>query len=529
MQKKQLVICLVFSLIFLLTFAVNAEEKKKIAPNIIYVALDDRPVNLSYVQDSLADIPAKIIVPPAYMPVGREKGADVEQLWQWVNKEASKADIAVLSTDTLIYGGLVPSRLHQLEPNILQQRMEKFIELKKKNPRLKIYLFSTVLRSPKMSKGGVEPEYYSVYGPKIFQLTSLQAKEKMAGLSEAEKQQMDKLAQATPAQYLQDWLQRREKNFHVNQELIELTKKGIVDYFILGRDDTAVYTLSTVEYQKLAKQAESLYSSDWHFLHKFSSFCGVDDIGILLLGRAFNNYRAVKVYPLYAPGVGGKTIAQYEDQAIEDNVRNHIFAAGAVPTEQKEKADLFLFVNTPANGLTLEANNKNNSWHPTKANLIFANEIEKYLQAGKKVALADVAFSNGADNGLLSILAQKKVLPQLRSYAGWNTAGNSIGYALGQGLLADYISEEKKNKLLTVRLLDDWAYQANIRAQLNKEIIFLEHIDSNFLDDKKEKLEQEAKNRIDFFAVTHLSDFAFTSCQVRFPWQRMFEIEVILP
>ena len=50
------------------------------------------------------------------------------------------------------------------------------------------------------------------------------------------------------------------------------------------------------------------------------------------------------------------------------------------------------------------------------------------------MAVGDIAFANGADNALMKQLQDRDLLDKLYGYAGWNTATNSTGFALGMGM-----------------------------------------------------------------------------------------------
>lgn len=512
--------------LFIFSGLFNFAWAEPVQPKILYIPLDNRPVNDSYVKQIIKSTNTRFFtLPNDYLAKDLQGESKVEEAWTWLMQKAQSADIAVLSADTLIYGGLVPSRRHNLDSSILQERLERFKLLKQKYPRLKIYIFSTVLRSPKASQGGAEPDYYAVYGPKIFRYTSLWAKNELGMLSPEEKNEMQALKSAVPEEYMQDWLNRRDKNFAVNQQLVALTKSGVIDYLSLGRDDTAVYSLSTKEYLQLSKEAEELYSSKFSSTHKFSTFCGVDDLGLILLARAFNNYRTVKVMPIYAPGKGGATIANYEDEPIEQNTVQHIFAAGAIPAPDMAKADMLFLINTPFDGKTKEAGSAINQ---ISSEPLFIEQIKAAILTEKPVALADIAFSNGADNNLMEALKENKLLYKLNSYAGWNTAGNSLGFALGQGLLSDFMQDKQIKNLLTVRYLDDWGYQSNVRTELGKTIIKEKKIDKNNLNSSPffNQLKEETQANLVGFQYKNLKEslpFEFSS---DFPWNRLFEIEI---
>ena len=51
-------------------------------------------------------------------------------------------------------------------------------------------------------------------------------------------------------------------------------------------------------------------------------------------------------------------------------------------------------------------------------------------------------------------MKERDILFKLSVYGGWNTASNSLGFAMGQGMMMPYISEEDKNDLLMTRYLD---------------------------------------------------------------------------
>ena len=54
---------------------------------------------------------------------------------------------------------------------------------------------------------------------------------------------------------------------------------------------------------------------------------------------------------------------------------------------------------------------------------------------------------------------KKKWQKSLLSDGGWNTAGNTLGFALGQGFsVKKYADTADLQSLLEIRYLDDWAY-----------------------------------------------------------------------
>ena len=65
----------------------------------------------------------------------------------------------------------------------------------------------------------------------------------------------------------------------------------------------------------------------------------------------------------------------------------------------------------------------------------FVDRLAEELKAGQRVALADIAYPNGAERRLWTLL-QGLPLARLASYSAWNTAGNTLGSAVAFGKLS---------------------------------------------------------------------------------------------
>ena len=121
-------------------------------------------------------------------------------------------------------------------------------------------------------------------------------------------------------------------------------------------------------------------------------------------------------------------------------------------------------------------------------------------------------------------LKANKLLFKLKSYSGWNTGTNSLGFALGQGILASRLPQEKANELLMTRYLDDWAYQANVRTamahkieRLGNPMVYL------YLGEYEPEMEADSTRLLRQFCRDHLPEFKqVDSLHVTFPWHRMF-------
>ena len=513
MNKYKYLLLMVAAVLWLAVPSVSAQT-------IAYIPLDDRPVNLDYVVDTAKAAGVDIMVPPAALLGSRGEPGDPDGLWEWLFAHAPMADEMVVSADSLLYGNLVDSRTHNIPLPVIENRLTNFAKLKALKPTMSIYVHSTIMRTPKSGEGDEEPSYYKVYGPSIFRITALRDQAEMRGLSRKEQSELGSLLDKVPQAILSDWYARREKNFIANKHLIEYAKNDTFTYFLMGRDDCAPYSQSHMESRHLAIETTELP------LNRYASFPGADEIGMLMVARAVNNAagRTPTVRVLFAPGAGPNTVPSYEDVAVGQTINAHILAAGGIPLNSQQ-ADLILTVNTPEDGVTRESDSTFNRGQFRAAPVALAADVARELAAGQRLAVADIAFANGADNTFMSELRKHDLLFKLESYSGWNTASNTIGYAIGQGMLASEMAPMNKNRLLAVRFLDDWAYQANIRDAVGREVLY--PLDGNWfcLDGVSLRLTAETDQRLRAFAAANFSAYPLNAVKLSFPWNRMFEVK----
>ncbi|WP_277301299.1 DUF4127 family protein [Veillonella montpellierensis] len=490
------------------------------AETILYVPQDDRPVSLKYTVETAEGAGYDVITPPMYLISGKNYKGQADKIWDWVEENAHRADVMVLSTDTLIYGGLVDSRKHNLPLSTLTKRVNRIESLKKEYPKIPFYGFGTVMRSPRASGGGVEPAYYGDYGPAIFRIAALQDKMDDSRLSDDEMAELMNLQTYVPIEYLQDWFNRRAENMKVNKSLIDLTRNHTFTYFALGHDDTSSLSQSALEGRYLAAYSKNISSSE------YGSFPGADQLGLLLIARA--RVDKLQLHPtfevIYPLGGAGDTIPHYEDQTVAKTIAEHVTAVGGTMITTG-KPDVLLAVNTPLTKSTGESEAFENFPMISKSTNSFLDHIETAIHNGVQTNIIDIAYSNGSDNTLVFGLYQRDLLYRVGSYNGWNTASNSIGYAIAQSILATAMPVHNHNKMLTQQYLDNWAYQANIRKDVYRmqDTIRLDNV--RYTGELNSKLENYMNERVQDFAEKYLSLDPRT-VSARFPWGRLFETEI---
>ena len=534
-----LLLCLA---VFLAAFSGIVAAKKKEAPKdkgtIVFIPHDNRPISDVETADTIRQLGYKVVVPPDELLGSNSNLGDSDKLWQWLEDNTTlphKKDkkppykplpgikAVVLSGDAMIYGSLVGSRKHHFTQQKLLERVKKFQEFKDSHPKVPMYVFSSIMRTPRTGEasGSEEPGYYFSYGTDIFRYTALKDKEEVEGLTKREKKEMKFLTEFLPREAIDDWMSRRSKNLAVNKAMIDLAKAGTFSYFCLGRDDNAPYSQTHRESRWLNDYGRELGKT------RFNNMAGIDEFGMLLLTRAVNDLEAVMpfVYVRYNMGEGARVVPSYSDEAIDKTIRSHVIMAGGVYVTTPARADLVLLVNTNPNGETYEANDAGNTEKSRFSTRYFMNMLEEELAEGRPVGIADIAYANGSDNALMAALRDKDLLFRLQAYSGWNTPTNSTGFVLGQGMLVPRMSDESRKRLLYTRYLDDWGYQANVRQNLSATLGYFKGQGSGGnLNEKRAQTEASATLRMQTFAGWNLPKFVdVKQIKVTMPWNRLFE------
>ena len=112
------------------------------AEKILFIPLDNRPVSLAYTADSFRKAGVQVVTPPETLLASDRQSGDPEKLACWLDQEARGAQGAVVSVDSYIYGGLVPSRTHELDPAVLARRAGDLLAFQSRHPGVPLYAFA---------------------------------------------------------------------------------------------------------------------------------------------------------------------------------------------------------------------------------------------------------------------------------------------------------------------------------------------------------------------------------------------------
>ncbi|WP_010276317.1 DUF4127 family protein [Paenibacillus senegalensis] len=508
---------------------------------IVLLPLDERPCNVNYVEQlaQLGQLP--LSVPPRSAMGNKKQPGDVTRLAEWLEQEAKNASSLILSIDMLIYGGIVPSRLHHLSKEECAQRLALLRKIKQERPDLTIYAFNLIMRTPQYSSSDEEPDYYAEYGRSIFRYSWLLDKQEQEPLNAEELAEWEDVLRIIPEDVLSEHLQRRSINAYVNELTIQLAHEGIIDFLIIPLDDNSEYGFSPMEQRKLLFLTEELGVMDRVHLYP-----GADEIGCTLLARVFcqlHNY-VPEVYVRYSSTRGPQTIPNYEDRSLNESIKSHLTAAGAYAADASADCDFVLMVHSPPGGQMAESvhtfRERNRLYHSEVHYNEFVQAIARYIRKGYPVAVADVANSNGSDHTFMKLLAKSGLLPSLAAYAAWNTSGNTLGTVIAHGIIESYFRKaegsvkdherfKKSREFYVSRLIEDWGYQTLVRKDIKDH--HLEALGGNYFDvaGPYEEVTALVRQKLIEFTRTYLDTLRPDTIQldeVYMPWKRMFEVGI---
>lgn len=500
---------------------------------ILFIPLDERPCNYHY-PVSIAEISRDVeIIAPSANILGRKKQpADIEALWRFVEEKAQGCEAAVLSLDMLLYGGIVPSRLHAKKVEELKPLVDRLRNIKKLNPGMKLYAFNLIMRIPAYSSSDEEPDYYGEYGREIYLYSAMMDRIQRNEAEEEDKIKVEELKNAIPSAYLEDYIGRRKVNEALNEYAVELVNEGIIDFMVVPQDDCSPYGFAAVTQRRLAQLIRKYELWDRVYIYP-----GADETGCTLVARAINELkgRKPKVFVRYNSSIGCNTVPAYEDRPVSESIKSHIGAAGGLVVLAESSADYVLLVNTPSDKMQECAfieSSTDNSYDRMRSLRELSEALEYYVNSGVRCAIADIAYANGADSDLVKMLTNRKLCTKLYGYAAWNTCGNTLGTVIAHAMVSvmeDSLESQAHQRFLLERFLEDWGYQSVLRRQTADGVLPGMGLEYRNLADKQQLVSELLKNKLEEVYDRRFSDFRkynLKISRVYMPWNRMFEIGI---
>lgn len=488
---------------------------------VVFLPLDERPCNSNFPVLLFGSSEFSIVQPKK---LGYKKQpADTRELQEFLLQECKDADGLVVALDTLLYGGLIPSRLHHLDSETVQNRLDTILQLRQNNPNLRIFAFQTIMRCPSSSISDEEPDYYNLCGREIWELGELRHRVQL-GL--AEESELAAAESRVPAEYLNDYLERRRFNLGFLFQSLQMVRNGVFDAFVIPQDDSSPYGFTAMDQQLVRDQI----AKD-RLQTRVLMYPGADELGCTMMSRMALTLANIqpRVCVHYSSGRAPFVTPLYEDRPLGETIRYQLLAAGFQMTDSQSDADLMLAVNCPSGEMqgAFAQPCRLREYTVERSLPAFVSEIRDCVQNGMPVAIADVAFLNGGDLELVQMLDQEDLLLNICGYAGWNTSSNTLGTAIAQG--AHFLLEgqtPQHQDFLLLRYLEDAGYCSDVRRYIYEEV--LEKLGYSYFDTRSERgeLSQMIHDGLVRYARSSLSSIA-DSVEILdcwHPWQRMFEV-----
>ena len=482
--------------------------------------LDDRPCNFRFPAEIAAIGGAHVIAPPREWLGHFNAPGNADELQIWL-ENLPEVECLIVSVDMLAYGGLVASRKTATSLETAFSRLQILGKWRQNRPATPIYAFNILMRlAITMDSDAAVPHYYNVM--RFARLTDEAARFP----SPAKTAELEAVRAQIPPAILDEYCAARARNHAVNLAMVESLSRGIFDYLLITQEDCTQFGLHRREQDEITSRARELGVENRFALHP-----GADEAALTLLARHFQTGISFGIE--WSDEAHKRDIAVFEDVPYEDALHSHIAAMGGQIASQNP--DCLLFVNAPVGGSQKEETLEAKTARAAQVSE-FCNRIEAALSQNIPVALCDVAFPNGADDLLLSQLEKRGVLGKLSAFGGWNTAGNTTGTVLAQCAALFHSQNDSKNdekaqnlnqKFTFERLVDDWGYQARVRAQIEATARERGFSPLN-MNGQAKGIEAIARRELREFAGEIAPQFGVKveKLEVALPWGRTFEVEV---
>lgn len=429
------------------------------AERILLVPLDSRPAAGQFAQMIAAMAGIDVNMPP-YQLLGRfTTPGNPEAIVEWLSaQDYSDVTAVVLSTDMIAYGGLIASRTNDTSVDLAVQRLKALDDVRKAHPKCRFYAFSAVMRlTPTATK--------ATAGWRLQLGRYAEVKERYRQKPSAQLlQSLRNLQAKIPPLEIQHYEETRSRNFQVQQTIMRLASQGAYEYVVFGQDDAQPFGPHIPETKRLRELAAKL------FVEGKTYFCeGIDQHANVLLSRALLRSRdwIPRVRVVYSDEACKSKIADYESKPIEISMRDQLIASGARPALKNQPYDYTLYLNVPGHGAAPFAQ--------------FLESLTGEVDQGFPVGVADIniAKDGTADQELFDALDQNGRMVKLLSYAGWNTAGNTMGtsipaanvYLLSRRTQTDpLVREVALREFLLHRVVNDFGYHRYVRPQAYRMI-----------------------------------------------------------
>ncbi len=465
------------------------------APMLAYVPLDNRPVVYQRVELAAGAAGFDIRVPDEDLfrtkldgqggtGVNGSQHGDGAAIMNWLDTmEAQGCDYYIIHLDQMLSGGLVGSR-HPDSQTVTQTEADiinRLLALANK-PENKVYFIDIVMRlaSTGSYKGYELAQYNALrewgakdrvemdaaqfktqdYNTSVSLINSIASNYRKAPNGSTIAYNISALTEANVNEYLAF----RKRKLTLMNMMIQELQPGAT--YLVGVDDSSPNkNIQWNELQFLDKRAEAMQLD-------YVRMSDTDSIGLMAVARCVNDLYGVhpKLQVRYF-GNGADKTDDYGNDTLRQNVDSHIRCLNAQSVDSDGELEV-LVLTQPDSSYADESYKTAINELVSKAKANIADNIPTIIIEVSEVYID--AWGNGSTN-LQDELLAKVEIGKLMGYSNWNTVGNAIGIALGNGVsrytylkYEENIAAESHDwnlKSLTYAFIKDISY--NARNKLN--------------------------------------------------------------
>lgn len=537
---KKLCLCLIaFSLLAIAIIFENKPPKLNsvtlpplaVEQTTVLLPLDGRPPCTKFVSDLGLLASVKIILPPNDLLGNYTEPAQRNVLANWLNSNIKNADSAIISSDLLIHGGLVGSRIPVGtfdDENIFLKHLET---LRKNNFDKGLYVYSIIPRL--LIADQLVPDSWWQWH--LMRWAALQDIQDTFGDPLSFKE-LQRFVDEIPPEIIDKYTALYRNNSNFNHRLLDAATKNKIDMLIIGQDDGQPFGLPN-----LNRNRALFYLEHNNLLNKYHTTRGADELSCLILAaeRNRNWHYSPKIFVEYSsPRVADITMP-FMSCSVGETVNEKIAIIGGNQVYDQAKADFILYVHC-GNDETVNLEDK-------------ANNLKTLILGQTPVALVDLSANYDIKETIFPHLINNNTpLVRLAAFAGWNTVSNSVGTAVAQASIftgqKERLSEKDMPSLYALnlqfnldRFFDDWVYQKVMHYKLAK-LLKIREMDPYALDYDTLKVSRFIKNEIQVYKTTLFYDnlcrypfysnktkdyyLASVDIDIKLPWERIFEVDM---
>lgn len=539
MTKKPFFFFLALSILLtIILFSSRAPKVDKVSlPSLpiisttVVVPLDGRPPCTKFVSDLGHLASTRIILPPKDLLGNYTEPADRKAVSDWLKNNAEGSDSMIISSDLLIHGGLVGSRMSVGTVEDEDAFLKYIQELHKDNINTSLYIYSIIPRL--LIADQLVPDSWWQWH--LMRWAALQDIQDTFG-DPLSFNELRRFVSEIPTDIIDKYTALYKNNSNFNHRLLDTASKNNIEMLVIGQDDGQPFGLPNRN-----RNRALFYLEHNNLLDKHHTTRGADELGCLLLAADRNQKWHYKpnIYVEYSsPQVPDMTMP-FMSCSVAETVNEKINIVGGKVVSSLKDADFVLYVHCG-----------NESTMQLKAQ---AERVKSLVMGDVPVALVDLSANYDIKETLFPLLINNDTpLVRLAAFAGWNTVSNSVGTAVAQAS----VFTGQKNRLPTEslaslyalnlkfnleRFFDDWVYQKALHYQLSKLLEIREMDPYNLGYDglkvsyfiKKEMLVYKnvlfSNNLCQYpFYSDGKKDYYLSSIELELslPWERIFEVDL---